>query len=105
LGLENVEAQSVESFLTANAGFLNEKGTYTLFFIRNGNYFSRAGGSADTHDEGTWTISGDTVVLTGKFGTNRLSFDDNALIYIVEGSNGFDDYNPKDGEKFYVVHE
>ena len=105
LGLENVEAQSVESFLTANAGFLNEKGTYTLFFIRNGNYFSRAGGSADTHDEGTWTISGDTVVLTGKFGTNRLSFDDNALIYIAEGSDGFSDFNPKDGEKFNAVFE
>ena len=105
LGLENVEAQSVESFLTANAGFLNEKGTYTLFFIRNGNYFSRAGGSADTHDEGTWTISGDTVVLTGKFGTNRLSFDDNALIYIAEGSDGFNDFNPKDGEKFNAVFE
>ena len=105
LGLENVEAQSVESFLTANAGFLNEKGTYTLFFIRNGNYFSRAGGSADTHDEGTWTISGDTVVLTGKFGTNRLSFDDNALIYIAECSDGFNDFNPKDGEKFNAVFE
>ena len=105
LGLENVEAQSVESFLTANAGFLNEKGTYTLFFIRNGNYYSRAGGSADTHDEGTWTISGDTVVLTGKFGTNRLSFDDNALIYIAEGSDGFNDFNPKDGEKFNAVFE
>ncbi|MCR4639902.1 hypothetical protein [Ruminococcus sp.] len=105
LGLENVEAQRVESFLTANAGFLNEKGTYTLFFIRNGNYFSRAGGSADTHDEGTWTISGDTVVLTGKFGTNRLSFDDNALIYIAEGSEGFNDFNPKDGEKFNAVFE
>ena len=46
-----------EIFLTGNAGFLNDNGTYTLFFIRNGNYFSRAGGSADTHDEGTWSTS------------------------------------------------
>ena len=94
-----------ESFLTANAGFGYENGAYTLFFIRNGNYFSRADGSADTHDEGTWTISGDMVVLTGKFGINRLSFDDNALIYIAEGSDGFNDFNPKDGEKFNAVFE
>ena len=94
-----------ESFLTANAGFGYESGAYTLFFIRNGNYFSRANGSADTHDEGTWTISGDTVVLTGKFGTNRLSFNDNALIYIAEDSDGFNDFNPKDSEKFNAVFE
>ena len=56
-------------------------------------------------DWGTWNISGDTVVLTGQFGTNRFSFKDNALIYIEEGSDGFNDVKPKDGEKFNLAPE
>ena len=106
LGLDKGDVQMIESYLTANAGFLYESGSYTIFFIGDGKYFCRLGGSsADKADDGTYTISGDTVELTGQFGTNRFRYEDNALIYIAEGSDGFDNVKPKDGEKFYEVLE
>ena len=99
-------SESIDRYLTANAGFLYESGSYTIFFLGDGKYFCRRGGSsADKADNGTYTISGDTVVLTGQFGKNSFRYENNTLIYIAEGSDGFSDVKPKDGEKFYAVLE
>ena len=109
LGLDKTDDQSLDSSLIANKLFIYEKetalGVYDISFGDNGKYYCHQGHFDAARDWGTWNISGDTVVLTGQFGTNRFSFKDNALIYIEEGSDGFNDVKPKDGEKFNLAPE
>jgi hypothetical protein len=108
-GAIKAAGQGIDSSLIANKLFIYEKetalGAYDISFGDNGNYYCNQGNLDAARDIGKWTISGDTVVLTGKFGTNRFSFKDDALIYIAEGSDGFNDFKPKDGEKFTLAPE
>ena len=109
LGLDKTDDQSLDSSLIANKLFIYEKetalGVYDISFGDNGKYYCHQGHFDAARDWGTWNISGDTVVLTGQFGTNRFSFKDNALIYIEDGSDGFNDVKPKDGENFNLAPE
>ena len=119
LGLDKADSQSIDSSLIANKLFRYEKsadpGIYDdlcdISFGSNGTYFYHIGYYVSSNqDQGTWTISGETLVLTGQYGTNKFRYEDKALVYIAEGSDGFSDLNnnhstPKDGEKFYVVLE
>ena len=118
LGLDKADSQSIDSSLIANKLFRYEKsadpGIYDdlcdISFGSNGTYFYHIGYyKSSNQDQGTWTISGDTVVLTGQYGTNKFRYEDKALVYIAEGSDGFSDLNPsctpKDGEKFILVPE
>lgn len=118
LGLDKTDVQSIDSSLIANKVFVYEKsadpGIYDdlcdLSFGSNGTYSYNIGYyRSSNQDQGTWTISGDTLVLTGQYGTNKFRYDDKALVYIAEGSDGFSDFNdkstPKDGEKFYLAEE
>lgn len=109
LGLDKEEIENIDSSLIANKQFVydteNELGAYVISFSDNGSYFSIQGDFDAPRDTGTWKISGNTVVLTGQFGTNRFSVTETVLTYIAEGSDGFDNVKPKDGEKFYVAYE
>jgi len=109
LGLDKTDNQRIDISLIANKLFIYEKenalGVYDISFGDNGKYYCHQGHFDAACDWGTWNISGDTVVLTGQFGTNRFSFKDNALIYIEEGSDGFNYVKPKDGEKFNLAPE
>lgn len=117
LGLDKADSQSIDSSLIANKLFRYEKSAdpgilddlCDLSFGSNGQYFYHIGYyKSSNQDQGTWTISGDTVVLTGHYGTYKFRYEDKALVYIAEGSDGFSDLNnnhstPKDGEKFILV--
>jgi hypothetical protein len=118
LGLDKTDVQSIDSSLIANKLFVYEKsadpGIYddlcTLSFGSNGTYAYNIGYyRSSNQDQGIWTISGDTLVLTGQYGINKFRYEDKALVYIAEGSDGFSDFNdkstPKDGEKFYLAEE
>ena len=81
-----------------------------LSFGSNGTYVYHIGYyTSSNQDQGTWEISGDTLVLTGQYGTNKFRYEDKALIYIAEESDGFSEFNdkttPKDGEKFILAPE
>ena len=118
LGLDKADSQSIDSSLIANKLFRYEKsadpGIYDdlcdISFGSNGTYFYHIGYYVSSNqDQGTWTISGETLVLAGQYGTNKFRYEDKALVYIAEGSDGFSDLNPsctpKDGEKFILVPE
>lgn len=109
LGLDRIDVQSIDSSLIANKVFRYEKGSdlgiYDISFSENGSYYCIEGDFNAPRDTGTWNISGDTAVLTGQFGTNIFRYEDNALIYIAEGSYGFDNVKPKGGDKFCLVGE
>ncbi|WP_019679639.1 hypothetical protein [Ruminococcus flavefaciens] len=118
LGLDKADSQSIDSSLIANKLFRYEKSAdpgilddlCDLSFGSNGQYFYHIGYyKSSNQDQGTWTISGDTVVLTGQYGTNKFRYEDKALVYIAEESDGFSEFNdkstPKDGEKFILAEE
>ena len=112
LGLDRANIQGINRYLIANGYFIHESSLDSdvypidsISFGENGEYYCGQKYFSAARDWGTWTISGDTVVLTGQFGTNRFRYEDNALIYIAEGSDGFNAADPKDGEKFYAVLE
>jgi hypothetical protein len=118
LGLDKTDVQSIDSSLIANKVFVYEKsadpGIYDdlcdFSFGSNGIYTYHIGYyTSSNQDQGTWEISGDTLVLTGQYGTNKFRYEDKSLVYIAEGSDGFSDFNdkstPKDGEKFYLAEE
>ena len=118
LGLDKTDVQSIDNSLIANKVFVYEKsadpGIYDdlcdLSFGSNGTYSYNIGYyRSSNQDQGTWTISGDILVLTGQYGTNKFRYEDKALVYIAESSDGFSDFNdkstPKDGEKFILAEE
>lgn len=81
-----------------------------LSFGSNGTYIYHIGYyTSNNHDQGTWKISGDTLVLTGRYGINKFRYENNALVYIADGSDGFSEFNdkatPKDGDKFNLAEE
>ena len=105
LGMNEADAADIDASLLANKLFISETegksgfnsisfGEDGRFYYHYGIYFSAA------QDFGTWTISGDTVVLTGEYGINRLRYKDGALVYIAENSDGFGYNKLKDSEKF-----
>ena len=108
LGLDKEDSQSITSSMIANKLFRYEKstdfGVYAISTQRNGSYLCIEGDFDAPRDTGTWKVSENTVVLTGQFGTNRFRYEDGTLIYIAEGSDGFD-IKPKDGEKFYSLFD
>lgn len=118
LGLDKTDNQSIDSSLIANKVFVYEKsadpGIYddlcALSFGSNGMYTYHIGYyTSSNQDQGTWEISEDTLVLTGRYGTNKFRYEDKALIYIAEESDGFskftDKSTPKDGDKFNLAEE
>ena len=118
LDLDKADSQSIDSSLIANKLFRYEKsadpGIYDdlcdLSFGSNNTYVYHIGYyTSSNQDQGTWEISGDTLVLTGRYGTNKFRYEEKSLFYIGEGSDGFSDFNdhstPKDGEKFILVPE
>ena len=118
LGLDKTDNQRIDISLIANKVFRYEKsadpGIYDdlcdLSFGSNGIYTYHIGYyTSSNQDQGTWEISGDTLVLTGRYGTNKFRYEDKALIYIAEESDGFskftDKSTPKDGDKFNLAEE
>ncbi|MBP5434007.1 hypothetical protein [Ruminococcus sp.] len=108
LGLDKEDSQSITGSMIANKLFRYEKstdfGVYAISTQRNGSYLCIEGDFDAPRDTGTWKVSENTVVMTGQFGTNRFRYEDGTLIYIAEGSDGFD-IKPKDGEKFYSLFD
>ena len=118
LGLDKTNDPSIISSLIADKIFTYAKsadpGIYddccTLSFGSNGQYYYHIGYYTSSYqDQGTWEISGDTLVLTGQYGTNKFRYEDKSLVYIAEGSDGFSEFNdkstPKDGEKFILAEK
>ncbi len=118
LGLDKTDNQRIDISLIANKVFRYEKsaapGIYDdlcdLSFGSNGIYTYHIGYyTSSNQDQGTWEISGDTLVLTGRYGTNKFRYEDKALIYIAEESDGFskftDKSTPKNGDKFNLAEE
>jgi hypothetical protein len=109
LGYDINEILGVDSSLIVNKLFIYEKdtnlGIYDISFGKDGKYYCHQGNLSAARDWGTWKISGNTVVLTGQFGINRFRVAETVLTYIAEGSDGFGNVKPKDGEKFYVAYE
>ena len=107
LGYDINEILGVDSSLIAKKQFVydSDLGVYVISFSDNGSYFFDQGDFDAHRDTGTWKISGNTVVLTGQFGINRFRVAETVLTYIAEGSDGFGNVKPKDGEKFYVAYE
>ena len=118
LGLDKTDNQRIDISLIANKVFRYEKsaapGIYddlcALSFGSNGMYTYHIGYyTSSNQDQGTWEISEDTLVLTGRYGTNKFRYEDKALIYIAEESDGFskftDKSTPKDGDKFNLAEE
>lgn len=110
LRLDGADVPDIDPSLLANTLFISETegksgfnsisfgddGRFNYFY---GKYFSAA------QDFGTWTISGDTVILKGQYGTNSFRYKDDTLICIAEDSEGFGYNSQTDSENFIKVKE
>ncbi|MGB4093724.1 MAG: dockerin type I repeat-containing protein [Ruminococcus flavefaciens] len=110
LRLDRADVPDIDPSLLANTLFISETegksgfnsisfgddGRFNYFY---GKYFSAA------QDFGTWTISGDTVILKGQYGTNSFRYKDDTLICIAEDSEGFGYNSQTDSENFIKVKE
>ena len=75
--------------------YFGEDGTYSY---DPGRYLSNVG-------HGTWVTDGDTIIMTEyKYGeVNRLRIENNFLVYVAEGSDGFRYGAVEDGACFWIT--
>ncbi|MCR5111778.1 MAG: dockerin type I repeat-containing protein [Ruminococcus sp.] len=110
LGLDTEDVPDIDPSLLANSLFYTETEDelfHSISFGDNGKFYYHFGiYTSSAQDQGTWTISGDTVILTGQYGTtNRFRYKDDTLICITENSEGFGYDKRIISEKFIKVKE